>query len=244
MAYGAVNGSPTAVVAVSTARRRDLHKPKGRKKTKKVGKHGSERSPTTGKFLPGNKLAVGRATNRAYRPKSLLKLERQAPDAWREARDNGRRAARARIAEYGDLHGGDQSTGICALLCDAADVRADGLYLRSTAAAKNSPEMLKLAAGLLNQARQLELTAWELAAREAECRRREEEDRRSPGDLAARLTEGCVLPAGSATPGPPKGGGGGLSSGGPLSPLFPSKSSPPPESELPGNHSDGGGSSS
>jgi hypothetical protein len=60
---------------------------------------------------------------------------------------------------------------VCALIYEAAEMRADASYLRARAAADNNPDLLKVAATVSAGARQAERDAWEFAAREAESRK-------------------------------------------------------------------------
>lgn len=124
-----------------------------------------------GRFLPGNSLA-GQARVRAGANGALSKLDAKADAAWQSARRWGQRAAQHRIRELAPLHGGSLSAGVCALIVDACDLRADARYLAAKARADSSPELARTAATLLASARQCERDAWEIASREAEARRR------------------------------------------------------------------------
>jgi hypothetical protein len=125
---------------------------------------------TDGRFAPGNTLArLGKARSGVYG--ALLGLEATADPSWRASRRGGRRAAKHRITEFCAAHGSELSSGVCALIVEAAEMRADAAYLRARAAADNNPELLKVAATVSAGARQAERDAWEFAAREAEARK-------------------------------------------------------------------------
>lgn len=132
--------------------------------------HG-QRTPD-GRFAPGNTLArLGKA--RVGVTGALHALEAKADPEWQAVRRAGRRAARHRITEFGKAHGADLSSGVCGLLYEAAEMRADATYLRARAAADNDPELLRVAATISAGARQAERDAWEFAAREAQARPRD-----------------------------------------------------------------------
>jgi hypothetical protein len=97
-------------------------------------------------------------------------LEAKADPEWRAARRAGRRAAQHRVTEFCAAHGADLSSGVCALLYEAAMMRADAAYLRARAAADDNTDLLKVAATVSAGARQAERDAWEFAVREAASR--------------------------------------------------------------------------
>jgi hypothetical protein len=74
------------------------------------------------------------------------------------------------VRELARLHGGELSAGVCMLIVDAADLRADARYIAARARADNDPDLSRTAATLLESARQSERDAWELASREAKVR--------------------------------------------------------------------------
>jgi hypothetical protein len=91
----------------------------------------------------------------------------------------GSRYAAHRRAELAKAHGGELSAGVGALVESAGNALADSRYVRAKAAEKGDPALFKLAASLATEARQCELAAWELAAREAAARPR--------GDVVASM---------------------------------------------------------
>lgn len=121
---------------------------------------------------------------------ALARLDAQASPEWRAARTWGKRAAGHRIKEFTKLHGGDLSAGVCMLIVDGAELRADARYIAARARAENDPELSRIAASLLASARQCERDAWELAAREAAVR---------PRDARAELDARILAAAGKAT---------------------------------------------
>ena len=177
-----------------------------------------------GRFRPRHGVAL--ALERGAPKGMLKKLSAQAPHDWQIVRRYGRTACRHRISELARIHG-DLSAGVCALLLDGYDQRADARYIRALAAAefgqddepqpqtvgrpptKGRPgmiELLRLSIQLSAGARQAERDAWELASREAEARRLNEAAARQPADLSALLTAGeSALPQfeGNSDPRPP-----------------------------------------
>jgi hypothetical protein len=81
------------------------------------------------------------------------------------------------------LHGGLISSGVGAIIESAAQALASSRYLQHLGEKNADPELLKRAAALSEVARQHELAAWELAARECKARGAK------PRPLAARLGE-------------------------------------------------------
>lgn len=84
----------------------------------------------------------------------------------------GRRYANQRRRELAALHGGTLSVGVGALLDSAAHALGASRFLQSLGAESCDVELFKQATALAVTARQHELAAWELAAREAQCRPR------------------------------------------------------------------------
>jgi len=74
-----------------------------------------------------------------------------------------------RMAELQAAHGG-VSHGVGAIINAAAWLHAGGEFAAEQAAATGNVELFKTAASLTGQARQHELTAWELCSREAVAR--------------------------------------------------------------------------
>jgi hypothetical protein len=77
---------------------------------------------------------------------------------------------RKRVAELHAAHGG-VSYGVGAMLNAAAWLYAGGEFAAEQAAETGDVELFKVAASLSGTARQHELAAWELAAREAQANR-------------------------------------------------------------------------
>lgn len=152
-----------ALVVLESPRDRDLPPASGANTDR------SDRSPD-GRFAPGNNLAR-RGKSRVGITGALHALEAKADPEWQAVRRAGRRAARYRIGEFAACHGAELSSGVCGLIYEAAEMRADAAYLRARAAADNNPELLKTAATISTSARQSERDAWEFAVRESEERR-------------------------------------------------------------------------
>jgi hypothetical protein len=82
----------------------------------------------------------------------------------------GRRYACARRSELAQMHGGTLSTGVGTLVESAGLALAASRYISARGGETGDVQMLAQAARLSEQAKQLELSAWELAAREAKAR--------------------------------------------------------------------------
>ncbi|RYZ03759.1 MAG: hypothetical protein EOO73_26350 [Myxococcales bacterium] len=82
----------------------------------------------------------------------------------------GARYGAHRRRELARAHGGSISAGVGALVESAAHAMAASRFVQSLAAEAGDAEAFKQAASLACIARQHELAAWELAAREAACR--------------------------------------------------------------------------
>lgn len=104
---------------------------------------------------------------------------------------NGRRLEwqRKRMAELQASHGG-VSHGVGAMLNAAAWLYAGGEFAAELAAESGDVELFKVAATLTGTARQHELAAWELSAREAQARPKGQADT-SLGQVRARLGKGA-----------------------------------------------------
>lgn len=125
-----------------------------------------------GCFLPGNTVGKGKR----LRPRQVgsVAFSRAAP-RYRPFAAWAARYAAHRRAELARLHGGHLSTGAAVMIESAALDLAASRYVAMLAAEQADPELLRLASTLAQTARQHELAAWELAARE--------------GPVAARLEE-------------------------------------------------------
>jgi hypothetical protein len=129
----------------------------------------ADRAPD-GRFTKGNRISR-QAKVRAGTRGLLATLDAKAAPEWQSARRWGQRAAAHRIREVAQAHGGELSSGVCVLIADACDLRADARYLAARARAEGSADLARAAATLLASARQAERDAWELASREALVRR-------------------------------------------------------------------------
>lgn len=79
---------------------------------------------------------------------------------------------KVRIKELGDAHG-SVSSAVCSLTASAALCLAASRYLFQRAAGEGgNPDLLKLASKMTSDARQNDLAAWELCARENATRKR------------------------------------------------------------------------
>ena len=90
----------------------------------------------------------------------------------------GRRYASHRRRELAEAHGGELSAGASGLIESAGAQIAASRFLQAKASETGDADLFKRASALANDARQNELAAWELAAREGKAR--EERDERKP----------------------------------------------------------------
>lgn len=121
----------------------------------------------SGRFVPGN--TAGRARKLRPGPAGLVGIDRCSPD-FRPFARWGARYAGHRRRELAAAHGGTISAGVGAIVESAALAMAASRYLDHCARQSGDPELFKQAAQLGQTARQHELAAWELAAREAQAR--------------------------------------------------------------------------
>jgi hypothetical protein len=122
-----------------------------------------------GRFLPGNGLGAGRR-HRPAGHSPLAALAKQGDDAARAALAHGRRYATHRRQELSQAHGGAISAGVGAVVESAGEALAGARYWSARSMAEASADFARLAATLMAQHRQCERDAWELAAREAAAR--------------------------------------------------------------------------
>lgn len=120
-----------------------------------------------GRFLPGNRSAEAQR----IRPGLRGGIDKSDP-AYRPFRNWARRYAAHRRAELARLHGGEVSAGVGAIIESAANALGASRYFQSKGEESLNPDLLKRAADLSALARQHELAAWELAAREGSARPR------------------------------------------------------------------------
>lgn len=126
----------------------------------------ADRDPS-GRFARGNTAGTAQRVHPGAR--GQLAIEKSDPTvrpflAW------GRRYASHRRRELAAAHGGHISAGVGAMIESAGLALASSRYLHARGAELADPELLKRASALANDARQNELAAWELAAREAGAR--------------------------------------------------------------------------
>ena len=122
-----------------------------------------------GRFLRGN--AAARAQRVRPGVRGMLGLERAHKDVLVFAKW-GRRYASHRRAELAAAHGGTLSAGAGALVESAALALAASRFLYARGAELGDVELMRRASALANDARQNELAAWELAAREGAANRK------------------------------------------------------------------------
>jgi hypothetical protein len=121
----------------------------------------------SGRFVPGNKLGQ----SKRLRPGvcGLARVHETAPEFQPFARW-GSRYATHRRSELARAHGGEISAGVGAIVESGALTMAASRYLQWQASRTGDPELFKESAQLAATARQHELAAWELAARECKAR--------------------------------------------------------------------------
>ena len=126
-------------------------------------------------FQPGNRAAAGR------KPKlALLGVEvADADPKYQKALSRAAYYRRRRCSELAAVHG-YVSSGASSLIASGALALCASRYLYELASVTGDPELLKRASNLANDARQNELAAWELCARESAQR-----PKKAPDPLAA-----------------------------------------------------------
>jgi hypothetical protein len=127
-----------------------------------------DRTPD-GRFASGNRLARTQKVRPSKYGALVLTIAKADP-VYQTCAKWGARYAAHRRAELATAHGGELSAGVGALVESAGLALADSRYVRAKAAETGDPTLFKLAASLAAESRQCELTAWELASREAKAR--------------------------------------------------------------------------
>lgn len=112
-----------------------------------------------------------------------MPVEAADPD-YKRALGWARRYRGARVRELAIQHGGALSAGVCGMLTSSALDMAASRYLTGVAAKTGDAEAMLRASKLSQSSRQLELTALEMASREAQAR-----PSRPAMNLAERLLE-------------------------------------------------------
>ena len=136
-------------------------------------------------FERENRAAAGRRP--ALASAAGIPLDASDP-LYRRALGWARRYRRKRISELAVQHGGEISSGVCGMLTTAALDMAASRYLTAKVAAGGDLALLKLASQLGQAARQTELTALEIASREAKSRPRKKLFASSPWAAPAPVT--------------------------------------------------------
>ncbi len=120
-----------------------------------------------GRFVPGNRS--GQQKRIKPGPRGLVGIDKTSPEFRPFARWGARYGAHRR-RELASAHGGEISAGVGAIVESAALAMAASRFLSSRAAETGDAELFKQSSALASTARQHELAAWELAAREAQAR--------------------------------------------------------------------------
>ena len=120
---------------------------------------------THGHFGPNNPFGA----SKRVRPGKLGGVDTSDP-RFRPFRNWARRYAGHRRAELAKAHGGEISAGVGAIVESAALALGDSRFVQMLASETGDVDLFKRAADLGALARQHELAAWELAAREATAR--------------------------------------------------------------------------
>lgn len=136
-----------------------------------------------GRFTAGN--AASRARRFKVSRRGFTGLDKADPRYKTFARF-GRSYAAHRRREIAAAHGGTISAGVGAMVESAALAMAASRFVSCLAAESGDPLLFKQASALANDARQNELAAWELAARECKARIANA----PPPDVAALLAAG------------------------------------------------------
>lgn len=123
-----------------------------------------------GRFAPGN--TAGRSRRIRATERGLLSVDTSLPE-YRPFARWGRRYGAHRRRELAAVHGGELSAGVGAIVESAALAMAASRFLAHMASQSGDADLFQRAARLAESARQHELAAWELAAREAAQRPRQ-----------------------------------------------------------------------
>jgi len=149
-----------------------------------------------GRFTKGNSEARSQRVRPG--PRGLVGVDTCAP-GFRPFARWGQRYAGHRRRELAQAHGGSISAGVGAIVESAALAMAASRFLDHQARQSGDPDLFKQAAQLGQTARQHELAAWELAAREAKARPMRPAD--YPWLTAAPDDEADLLPLPETTEG-------------------------------------------
>lgn len=118
-------------------------------------------------FTPGNAAAKNRKPSLA----SVGGMPVDAQDAeYKKCLGWARRYRARRVRELTVAHGGELSAGVCAMLTSSALDMAASRYMTSLGARTSDPAMMVTASRLAQSSRQQELTALDMAEREASAR--------------------------------------------------------------------------
>jgi hypothetical protein len=131
---------------------------------------GRSNRDAAGRFAPGNTEGQNKRVKPGVR--GALGLER-ADARYKPFARWGARYGAHRRRELAQAHGGSISAGVGAIVESAAQAMAASRFVQMLAAEKGDAELFKQASSLASTARQHELAAWELSAREAQARPRE-----------------------------------------------------------------------
>lgn len=118
-----------------------------------------------GQFAPGNRLAA----EKRVKPGPLGGVDTSAPE-FAPFKRWARRYAAHRRAELAKAHGGSISAGVGAIVESASLTLAASRWCQAEAGKTLDADLFKRAADLGALARQHELAAWELAAKECSAR--------------------------------------------------------------------------
>jgi hypothetical protein len=121
---------------------------------------------TNGTFAAGNTVARSKRCRVGNRGSTAVRTD----PSYAPFERYGKRYASHRRSELALAHGGTISAGVGGLIETASVQLAQSRFLAAKAAETADGAMMKLSSGLANDARQNELAAWELAAREAKTR--------------------------------------------------------------------------
>lgn len=120
-------------------------------------------------FEPGNTAAVNRRP--ALASVGGMPLDAENP-AYKRALGWARRYRARRIRELAIQHGGELSSGVCGMITNSALDMAHSRFLAFEAARTGDAETMSQSSKLAQSSRQQELTALEVASREAAARPR------------------------------------------------------------------------
>ncbi len=99
-------------------------------------------------------------------------MRKSADPAWLVFETRGKQLIKARLGELGEIYGHQLSTAVCGSIKSQVQIRVDAEYWRLRGNAEGRPDLVKMAAYLINISQRLGKDALEFARTEAADRDR------------------------------------------------------------------------